>query len=701
MTTFASTRALAKVAGRDKITIDGVDVSNFRGYHTPPPRYLLMEPFAYGATSVQFPQVHATFEESTFGTGDLSWVREGARVVMSRTFDTDPEAVDYVGVVTAVEVYGRVLNLTIGGEFTGRASLIDMKNQPYRVPADVGHLAAVVMWTVNMNIDPWFGPVTGIQLAQVGEQTLLSWAQYLCTMSQDATGAQRALMPQAWGSPTWEFEPKDTTTRHLTAFPDDARVVLQVADDAAEQPNVWYGTGVDLEGIRWRNAKWPGVFQGTPDAYPIAGGAPFGLGTVDADTIDGDGITVLQINLQQRGYMPFTIASSGTYTADFVAAVKLLQADAGQAATGTMTTGAWNALFDLDVTGYDVNGNVIFPLVTDPRVEPRLYSATGQVIGINPSFDPTVLRVERSVDFGPGVDKAYARAWCTGQYARAQGKNWTGTIEFNRAGAFWGDHANEATVTEADLASYRDIRPGMNVWVPYFDGGTLFHISGVDVSDGRAVATVDTQARDLMEVREIIERNQSSRRDTRRAWILQQQAQKASGNMIMADENFGVLSRNVALTGNEWNVFPVVAGQHGQVNKVDLQTFADQAEFAVAIFAKKVTPNRLQNRIGNPLVEADESVWETGDLEDWWEDSILLYAAGDGAQPCGYGRRRKVNDVGNPTGAPITGRYIDRATWPYVFAAGTKVLLYVAIYPDRNCALRRGRILWAQLDDMV
>lgn len=241
----------------------------------------------------------------------------------------------------------------------------------------------------------------------------------------------------------------------------------------------------------------------------------------------------------------------------------------------------------------------------------------------------------------------------------------------------------------------------MNVWVPYFDGGTLFHISGVDVSVDRATATVDTQARDLMEVREIIERDASSRRDTRRAWLQANQPDKASGNMVMADENFGILSTNVDLVGDEWNVFPVVAGQHGQVNKIDLQTFNDEAEFAVAVFAKKVTPRRLQNRVGNPLVEADESVWETGDLEDWWEDNVLLYAAGDGAQPCGYGRRRKVNDVGNPTGAPITGRFIDRATWPYVFAAGTKVLLYVAIYPDRNCKLRRGRILWAQLDDTV
>lgn len=698
MTTFAETRGLSKVAGRDKITVDGIDVTRFRGKTTPTPSYLLMEPFAYGATVLEFPQVYSTFEAASFGTGALSWVRVGARVVISRTFDDAPEQIDYVGVVESIPNDGRTLRLEVGGEFTGRASKIDVQTQPFRYINDVGHWASLALQTVNLQPSPWYGPTTGIDLVQVGGQSLLSWAQFVCTMSQDDDGSQRALMPTVWGSRVWDFDVKDRTTKHVTLMPDDVRAVVRVTDDAVEQPNVWYGSGVDPEGIRWRNAKWPGVFQGEPDAYPIAGGAPFGLGTTNEDTIDGDGIAVLRINLQQRGYMPGTVAEFETYTAAFVKAVKLLQADAGQATTGVMTTGTWNALFDLDVTGYDINGTKIHPLVCDPRVEKFLYSSTGAVIGRNPSFDPAVLRVERTIDFGPGVDKAHARAWCMAQYVRTQGKNWAGTIEFNGAGAFWGAHNDKSTTTAEDVASYRDLRPGMNIWVPYFDGGTLFHISGIDVRPDGAIATVDTQARDLMEVREILERNSSSRRDTRRAWVLQNQPSKASGNMVMADENFGILSTKVRLEGNKWNVFPVIAGQHGQINKVDL-VMRNGVEYVVSAWSKKVTRKQLNNRVGNPLSTGDESVWETADLGGL-EDN-LLYAAGDGNQPCGYGRRRKLNDAGNPTGAPLTGRFIDEATWPYVFAAGTKVLLYVAIYPDRDCVLRRGRIMWAQLDDNI
>lgn len=701
MTTYATTRALSRTAGVDKITVDGVDVTNLRDKRTPLPSYSLAEPFGYGATTLEFPQVHAEHEAVNFGTGELSWVRAGARVVISRTFDSDPEVIDYVGVVLAIPVDGRVLRLEVGGEFSGRAACIDIQNPVVRTPQDVGHWASLACQTVGLVPDPWYGPTTGIEVAQVGGQTLLSWAQFIGTMSQDDDGTQRALMPAVWGSRRYGFAAKDTTTHHLTAFPDDARVVLRVTRDATQEPNVWYGSGISPDGVRWQNSKWPGVFQGTPDAYPISGGAPFGLGTTNADTIDNDGITTLQFNLQQRGYMPFTILPTTTYNAAMVKAVKLLQHDAHLTVTGTMTTDAWDALFDLSVTGFDVNGAKVFPLVADPRVEKFIYSATGAIIGSNPAYDPTVLRVERTVDFGPGVDKATGRAWCRGQYARSQGSNWAGTIELNGSGVFWGSHANSTGLTADDIASYRDVRPGMNLWVPYFDGGTLFHISGVDVSDGRAVLTVDTQARDLMELREILDRNQSSKRDTRRAWVIGQQPSKASGNMVIRDENFGILFNKVTLEANKWTTFPVIVGQHGQINRVDLRTVNDEAEFAVAAFSKKMTRKRLARKVGDPLTTADESVWETSDIQDWFDDEIILYAAGDGNQPCGYGRRRKLNDAGNATGAPLTGRFIDRDSWAYYHAVGNPVLIWLAIYPDRDCVLKRGQILWPQMDDTV
>jgi hypothetical protein len=695
---YAGTRALARLAGRTRIVVGGVDVQYFRDYSTPMPRYTLTEPFAYGATSIQFPQVHMGYEQA--GVGDLAWAHEGAAVTISRVFDDGSETVDYRGRVISVEAAGRVLNLDVGGQFSGPANTLEEQTLMYRQSLDVGRYASLAAGRCGLSFSPWFGPATGIELTHSGGQSLLSWAQYLGAMSQDVSGQQRALMPTVWGGNTWGFEVKDYTTRHFTAFNDDARVVVEVSQDASEAPNVIYGTGITPDGERITNAKWPGVFAGPPPDYPMAGNVNFGSGTTDGDTVNGDGITVLYVKLREMGYLPFQIENTGVYTSDIVAAVRKLQRDVGLTVTGTMTLAAWKRLFNVDYTGYSINGARIAPLAADPRVEEFLYTSNGSVAGRNPDYDPTILRVERTIDFGSGITKSAMIAYAQGILARSSSlKNWVGTIRLNGAGVFTGSHDSGTGLTEADLMPYRDIRPGMNVWVPYFDGGTLFHVAGVDVDDAGATLTVDTQARDLVEVRQIMERDRDSRRDPRRDWFASNRTRKLSSAMIACDEGFGWIDRKVALEGGKWNVIPVIAGQQGQVNRVDIRLTNDPAEFAVAAFSRQMTRKRLAHKIGNPLTTGDESVWETSDIQDWFDDRILLYATGDGKQPCGYGKRRKRDDAGNLTGAPLTGRLLDDSPWPYICAAHTAVIVYVAIYPDRDCTLKRGRILYPQLDD--
>jgi hypothetical protein len=85
---------------------------------------------------------------------------------------------------------------------------------------------------------------------------------------------------------------------------------------------------------------------------------------------------------------------------------------------------------------------------------------------------------------------------------------------------------------------------------------------------------------------------------------------------------------------------------------------------------------------------------------DWYDDRVILLAEGWGKQPCGYGpSRRKYDDAGNRTSAAITGRQLSDENFSYICAAGEYVVIYLAIYPDRDCTLKRGQILWAQLDD--
>jgi hypothetical protein len=708
VTAYPEKRAVARKAGRDRIVVGGVDVSNFRGKTTPFPAYSLTEPFAYGATSLTFPQVHAGYERT--GVGDLSWAKKGARVQLSRVWDDGTEVIDYVGEVASIDPTGRVLRMDVGGQFAGPASMLQEVTQMYRSERDVGRWASLACARVGLAFDPWFGPDTTIDLTHTGGQTLLSWAQYVCAMSQD-NGLQRTIMPMTWGSDTWHFPVKDYTTVHATAFHDDARVVLSVTDDVSEQPNVIYGTGITPDGVRITNAKWPNVFSGPMPDYPIAGGTSFGLGTTDADTVNLDGITVLYDKLRNMGYLPWQVANTGIYTADFVAAVKKLQRKAGLSQTGTMTLAAWKALYNADVTGYTINGAYREPLAEDDRVRGWNRASNGAILGRNPLYDPTVPRVEVDLDYGSGITKAAMVRHAQGILARSNAaKNWTGTLRFNNAGLFLGDQsaADRGALTADDMMPMRDLRPGMNVIVPDFDGGTLFHVAGCDVDADGVTATIDTQARDLVEVRAINDRDAESRRDIRREWNQANRPAKKSHGLISSDENFGELDRNVRLVGNKWNVIPVIVGQHGQINRIDLRTINNKAEFAVAILTKPMTTggkggvsSRLKRRFGNPLAVSDQSWLEDNDVQDMLDDRVILYAAGDGKQPCGYYPRRKLNDAGNTTGAPITGRHLDDENFAYICAAHTQVIVYLAIYPDRDCTLKRGQILWAQLDDAV
>lgn len=705
MSGYPTARALSKPAGRDRIVIGGVDVTTFRGSTTPFPRFLLTEPYAYGSTSIQFPQVDAGHEQ--LGVGDLSWARTGATVYIQRVLEDDSIVTDYVGVVMARQAEGRILNLDIGGRVSGRASLIQRQPPVVRRVRDIGRHLKVACQDINIPLIPGaLGPVTGIEIPDSGGMSHLGWLDTLGAMSQTLNGTQRALMPVTWGSNPFQFVTKDYTNKDLTLFNDDARVVCTLTDDASEQPNTWFASGVTPKGTRWKNAKYPGYFEDEdPPAYPIAGGANFGIGTEDADTITGDGIEVLKDKLVAMGYLPAGFGYDGTYDQDIYDAVHDLKNDAGLSDNGTMTTAAWAALFDLDVTGYSTVGAMIHPMRQNSNVRKWNYTAEGNLASRNDGFDPSALRVDRTIDFGAGVEKASARKFIQGQAARAAGQNWTGTIRLNSIGAFAGEVNPEdiETLTADDVMSYRDIRPGMNAWLPLFDGGTLVHISGVDVDADGATLTVDTQARDLMEVSEIIARNRESRRDVRREWKVTNLGARPTGNMVSRDERFGRRDTDKALVGDRWNVVPVIVGQSGSVNHTHIK-LTPGAEYVVAVFSNKVTRKQLARTIGNPFPLNDdfESVWEQESNSDFLDDKILLYASGDETQPCGYGKRAKFRPDGETlTGAALTGLHLDDATWPYLSDSSQDPVIWLAIYPLDDCVLKRGLLFSALEDDVT
>lgn len=716
---------------RTRILIGGKDVSFLDGIPTPEPDWQLAEPLLWGTSSVELPSIPAAF----FDAADYPWLAKGKPVVYQRvTSDGTKVGVDYRGVIVAHDVSGKTLRLEVGGHGSGRAALRRKPLPIFRDTLDLGRLAWAAVRDLGLKFEPRLGPSTGIKQALFGGTDYLAYISDLCAKGFDRDG-QWSLMPDEGG--TYRFARKDTTTVHWTLYNDDTRVVAALRSDAAEEPNRIFASGVTPKGQRVRFGVYPGLKPGDAPPYPFNDGRTFGLGTEDSETDTGDGVFVMIRKMWTAGYLSLEDAT-GDYDQDVTRALMSLQENAGLNPSGNMNPDTWDALFDLNVTGYTLRGSRIEPAAQDYRVRRYNRSASGQVIGRNPNFDPHRLIVDREIDFGAGLTRHRMREFSRAEVYRGE-DNWVGTITITTGAILRGNIAPGATITEADLADVRDIRPGENVLLPLFAGGILVHVSGVEITrteSGHPVArlTVDTQARDAMPVWEIIRRNKETRKDSARRWTGNRASSQDKDSIIPHDEVMGVLFGDRHLRPG-WNVMEVPAGQEGTVSRLrlivqDLETTGGDVaisgrEFACAVFGRAVTPKRLRTLIGNPLAGSPDATAEPDPAEvdppatdpeaggadpapvvsparPWWErkenvaalrDLDLLYSAGTHEEPCGYGPGRKSK------GATRTG--VHRSDAGFSYRTRREPVLYLAVWVWGDRTLSGGRIMWPLLEGGV
>lgn len=711
MTTFPTTRAVSVDAGVDRVLVGGKDITWFRtegvmGPHMPTqvPGYTLMEPFAYGASQLLvIPRTNSNYGDRP-GHGDLSWLKEQATVRYQRVdADGNVIATDYRGVITSLHATSREWVAQVDGELSARANLIDRPPSLLRRKFDIGHLVTFTMEGLGFKISPRF-PETGVEIVDPGGTTAAGSLSTWCALARTHNNNPWAIMPTTWGGNTWTLAEKDTTTKHFTVLSDGSRIVLNLVDDLAEKPNTIYGSGVTPKGLRYRGAEYPGFFQGEPAPYPYSDtSTTFGVGTTNAETDTGDGITVLARKLSQVGYLDDDLSRSSTYSNAMATAVNILKDRAGLPQNGTITLAAWNALWNIDIVGYSPEGARIFPMARDTKTQRFLYSSTGDVIGTNPDFVPETIRVDRSIDFGI-CDEWMARAYARSLIVPVGARRWTGTITLNGVSVFAGEHdsADVGTLTGADIMPARDIRPGMNAWLPYFDGGTLLHVAGVDVSGTTVTLTVSAAALDIFDLTQALERAADSKRNVYREWRQTLHGAKAPNNFTQRDKLFGVLDRDIALTGRQWNVVPVIVGQSGSVSQALLE-LSIPTEFYYAVFAKNITPSWLNGHVGNPKHIDDNGAtpWENPDLDQYFQNRDLILVEGQGGQPCGYFWRKGYFSNGDRTSAPLTGSFLSHATWTYATDPQGLPVVYVAIWPEDDCSLLEGRIFDALEDDVT
>lgn len=690
-----------KVHHLDRIIVGGKDVTQWRGVMTPLPAHTLVEPLGYGPATLTLPQAHAAFERP--GYGQLKFLRAGSTVVLERV---DPEtgvvvARDYKGVIVSQDHSGRAMSFQVGGEASGRAALRDKTVPIFFWKMDLGRMAHDAIVGLGLPFSPYLGPVTGIRQQRFGGMGHLDYIQQICRTAWTRAQNQWVVMPDTslTGGGVYRMEQKDTTTIHGTVYLDDERSVGDLSRDISEEPNRVYMTGVTPEGLRVRFGAYPGLKHTPPPRYPFNDGRDFGQGTEDADTDTGDGITVMVNRLFITKYLTRAQIPGG-YDGAVRRAIRDLQDDAGLDVTGIMTKRTWRVLYDLQTTGYSLRESEIQPAAQRPAVRPWNLSPSGARISRNRRYDRKVIKVDRSVDAGAGFEREQLREWASAEIDAGAEPNYVGSISFNTGALISGQHDPGDLLDPARVMSARDLRPGMNLWLPLFAGGILVHVAAVNITAGSGAVSVDvdTRARDAMELWEVIARNRESRRSVKRAWIeANRSSTEQKDSTGVWDEVGGVLGDTIDVPGNRWVVFPVVAGQSGTIRSLRVDT-SPNAEFVMAVFGKRIGPGRLRRLVGNPLTRKGAKRWEREDVRDTLDqNNWVLYIAGTNDEPLGYFPKTKTkrgdDDV---TPAPLTGRWSDDAGFPY-YASPTQVL-WVAVWADRDTKIPRGRIMWPTLE---
>jgi hypothetical protein len=734
--TTARARAL-----RSRITAGGVDITYFRGSPTPPLEWQLIEPGLYGPARLTLPQIRAGWD--TPGEGDLWFLAEDSPVV-ERLVNADGSVgeVLYRGFITDYNEDGPTWSTSLGGHLMGRAALQDRQRPVFPRRRDLSQL---VLWTIRNNLRLTAdGPEGGIGIDQMdtgGGMTQADWLNQMMAAAQKVNGTRYTLMPDE--NRVYQLQAKDTTTVHYTVYTDDAHCVRRFRRDFAAEPNRIYADAIREEGLRIDGAVWPGVDPGNVrPPYPLTNhAATLSPGSTDADTDTGDGVTLLINRLWQLGFIDIVDDQAGipnSWDSLVTRGLKQAQRKASLEAVvlGVLDFDTWKALYDYNTLhASSLRGAKILPTSQDRRVDQWRRSASGLKMAKNPHYDPSVLPKDRSVSLGFGWNWNETQDISDQLLEDASSPNWVGELELPMGAVIAGDHNPGDPLTADMLVDSRLVKPGTNIKVANLEGGTLLHVSG---NAGGGSLTVDTRARDAMEVWAIHERNQAAKHTLRRSWVLSQTRSGSSADSIQPwDRIGGRLGFPVVVAGQKWVRFPMVMGKEGQVRDLDMTLEKPACEWYLAIFGTNVHPDLMHDLVGDPSTDEGRRNWRRHKPQ-LREKHLLLYAAGTPAAPLGYDPSTKadvktdlpwrvtfadghheifetearankaadghdgatVGQFGNAIDY-VTGRWRDSAGFPYFVGQDTPGIGWVLVWADRDTHVKPGRLWTPQLMDQA
>jgi hypothetical protein len=365
-------------------------------------------------------------------------------------------------------------------------------------------------------------------------------------------------------------------------------VAVRLERNHASRVDAIYGRGYAPDGGFWCGRVFPGLDSGVPPVYPMAGFANITVGTTDADTTTGNGVTTWQRQMVENGY---PVVIDGVMNANDTQWVEKIQRDSGSTVDGSLGPQTWAATWENNkIREFETYR---LPLWTRTEVEPYLYAANGARIGANPGDDPSVVRHAIEVDFKTNITKTHARGLSAAMGERLQVVGYQGTITL------------QTDPHEAGSSRF-DIRPGDNVHVIGHHGGVTVQVSEVSASGLQVTLTVDSLARDAEIVASMLDRDEEARRDLAARTVTRDSSRFNSARTVPyeSESKAGRIART-AINGNSglWTIRKAFVSQVG-VAKIEFFT-SPRAEFVVALFNRPVTANRIAALVPDPLADSD------------------------------------------------------------------------------------------------
>lgn len=653
--------------GRLQVVIDGTDVTWIRDVPVQIQSWDNAEPFGDASCVLEFPQI-TPFEA---WSGAFSWIRGGALVDITLIRTDNSHKLIWTGWLRSPETeadeqQGHVELHCVGILLQGDEGV----QQPsfHYEARDIGTVIAETFNTYpSRDYATCAAVVTGITTRSRGSWTprITGHVQDLLGTATVRDGSNQWTVKQSGKTPVIAL--KDITTTHATVTVASPGVTVSLASDFGGAPNVIYGEGISPDHRRWRNTKYPNLHPDETPVYPLSPSNTFTPGGSDTGFQDFSDF------MREHGYPWFE--SEDTYDADDENEVRDAQKRAGILVDGIVGPQTWATILGTGSNAGDLNGAFFAPLAFDKRVEPFIYNVRGEILGDNPDFDPTILRVERYENFGENITKHDAILSARAELARVEDPGIQGTVTLR---------------IDPEEISRFELRAGMNLNLKSYRGANhLLHIAGVSVDwPGQSVTlTVDDKARDLMTLGAIRARNVDAATDpVRRNLPMRRRSRQAQDDIVIfdAESGAGIIPKH-ALYGGLWTVIRIPAGQLGEISKTTFTTWDSASKFAVGVFAAPITSNHMVSLVGNPLsgtkpwsVEADALV-----------DAGIMVAWGGPGQAMGYYPNAESDDP-TPT---LTGRFEDSATWFY--ESTIPPWLWVAEYALNSCFIK-GRMYGGQ-----